>query len=462
MGIKSTQGKSIRRKSVITGLVILVCYTAVFIVMANTVWDWGYQKLAYKVADRVSPWCYVTEDEYNDLYADAAYAMQDAADVFMDSHPSNRANNVGSSSSDDVSVLGEPYDSTLSPVGGSPSAEDSTFSTTSFYSEDLAFWSGKGLYAWRDLSRYHAFLAAEQEALAACYLLGLLLLTLIAIPRLIKQVDSLASAISGLFADKSAPIDLPRSLSETRTELVDIQNRELHNEQATHAAEQRKNELVAYLAHDIRTPLTSVIGYLDILRSSPDLPADKREQFASIAFEKAERLDTLMEEFFEITRYNLQSIPIERERVDLGLFCQQIAESMYPQIQAKSLAIDVQAPADTTVFIDPEKMARACGNLLRNAIVYANPESTIVFNAACADGKLTLELTDQGKEISPEHLDAIFEKFFREDAARTSNKGGAGLGLAISKEIIEAHGGSITASSERGLTTFRIEIPNAL
>ena len=462
MGIKSAQGKSIRRKSILTGLIVFLCYTAVFVVAASAFWDWGYQKLAYKVADQVSPWNYVTEDEYNDLYAEVANDMQYAADTFMDSHPSNKEDAAEDSSSDYASAMNEPYVSALGPEAGLTLSEDSTFNTTSFYSEDLAFWSGKGLYAWRDLSVYHDFLAAEPGALLVCYLLGLLVLLLFAVPRLIKQVDSLACAVSDLFADKSAPINLPRSLSETRTELIDIQNRELHNEQATLAAEQRKNELVAYLAHDIRTPLTSVIGYLDILRSTPELPADKREQFANVAYEKAERLDTLMEEFFEITRYNLQSIPIERERVDLGLFCHQIAESMYPQTQAKSLEIEVHAPVDETVFIDPEKMARACGNLLRNAIAYSDPASTIVFSAERKGSKLVLEFSDQGKEISPEHLDAIFEKFFREDAARTSDKGGAGLGLAISKEIIEAHGGSITATSEHGLTTFSIEIPNAL
>ena len=462
MGIKSAQGKSIQRKFMLAGLIIFLCYTAVFVVAANVFWDWGYQKLAYKVADQASPWNYVTEDEYNDLYAEVANDMQYAADTFMDSHPSNKENTSEDSSSDYASAMSQPYDSALGPEAGITLSEGSTFSTTSFYSEDLAFWSGKGLYAWRDLSVYHNFLAAEPSALAICYLLGLLALSLLAIPRLIKQIDSLACAVNDLFADKSAPINLPRSLSETRTELIDIQNRELHNEQATRAAEQRKNELVAYLAHDIRTPLTSVIGYLDILRSTPDLPADKREQFASVAYEKAERLDTLMEEFFEITRYNLQSIPIERERVDLGLFCHQIAESMYPQTQAKSLKIEVRAPIDETVLIDPEKMARACGNLLRNAIAYSDPASTIVFSAERKGDNLVLEFSDQGKEISPEHLDAIFEKFFREDAARTSDKGGAGLGLAISKEIIEAHGGSITATSERGLTTFSIEIPNAL
>ena len=451
MTVKSVQAKSIRNKTLLVGFCIFVAYTLVFVLSAMQFWDSAYQKVAYKVAAVTAPWNYVTENEYLTLYEDAAYNMQMDVDDFEANNPAYAAENEDSSDqSEDYLLDGVSMEAAeLTP--------SLTISSDSY--EDMAFWSGKGLYAWRDLSVYHAFVDAKPASLVACYLLGLVLLLLLLPPRLISQIDKLAMAIKGLFADKDAPIELPKSLNDARSELLDIQNRELHNEQAAKVAEQRKNELVAYLAHDIRTPLTSVIGYLDILRTSPDIPAADRAKFAATAYDKAEQLDKLIEEFFEITRYNLQSIPIEREQIDLQLFCHQVAESIYPQAQAKQLEVEVRVPNQEQVFIDPSKMARAAGNILRNAIAYANPQTSITFAAHCADGKAVMEISDQGKEISPEHLDAIFEKFFREDSARNANKGGAGLGLAIAKEIVEAHGGTIRAASEGGLTTFTIELP---
>lgn len=486
MAIKSAQAKAIRNKILIVGFCLFMVYTALFTLAALRFWDDAYQKVAYKVAAVTAPWNYVTEEEYTNLYEDAAYNMQVDVDEFVNNSPYYDAENEDDSSSDNTSSDSTSSNTAISSSDSSaddelPSVSASYASGVTYYSdmdamssaeltpsltvsdtsyEDIAFWRGKGLYAWRDLGTYHAFLDAKPASLVACYLFGLLFLMLLLPPRLVSQIDALAVAVKKLFADKDALIELPRSLKDARTELLDIQNRALHSEQTAQQAEQRKNELVAYLAHDIRTPLTSVIGYLDILRSSPDLPARERAKFASIAYEKADQLDGLMEEFFEITRYNLQSIPIEREQVDLQLFCQQVAESIYPQAQAKLLQVEVEAPEGVQVFIDPAKMARACGNILRNAIAYADPSTAITVAASCENGSLSLSIANQGKEISPEHLDTIFEKFFREDAARTANKGGTGLGLAIAKEIVKAHGGSISAQSERGVTTFSIQLPN--
>ena len=434
---------------------VAVVYTSIFAAAANFFWDGAYQKAAYKIAATTAPWNYVTEDDYVNLFCQAAYEKQTEADSFADAFNLDKAAEAMGAPLDD-------YDSSIdtsTKVGSGDSGEAVQAPTADGSYDNIALWNGGGLYAWRDLTQYHAFVNMKPAALACCYLLGLLMLSLLATPWLIKQIDLLALAISGLFADKSAPITLPRSLSEVKNELVDIQNRELHNEQASKVAEQRKDELVAYLAHDIRTPLTSVIGYLDILQNNPKLPTAERIKFAENAHEKALRLDVLVEEFFEITRYNLQSIPIEREQIDLRLFCEQVAESLYPQAQAKSLCVHVDAPEGSAVFIDPNKMARACGNILRNAIAYSNSGEDVAFSAREFEDEIVIEIADRGKEISPEHLQSIFEKFFRTDAARNANTGGAGLGLAIAKEIVEAHGGSIIATSENELTTFTMRLP---
>ncbi|WP_350454928.1 sensor histidine kinase [Slackia heliotrinireducens] len=224
-------------------------------------------------------------------------------------------------------------------------------------------------------------------------------------------------------------------------------------------AERRKNELVAYLAHDIRTPLTSVVGYLSLMNEAPDLPDEQRKRYVSAALAKAELLDTLTAEFFEITRYNLATIPIERTDVGVRLFLEQIAEEFLPEMQRRSITTRVEALEDAEIRIDPDKMARAIGNVVRNAVAYADDGSEVVLSARRADDAgWEIVVSDQGREIAPEHLESIFDRFYREDNARSSS-GNAGLGLAIAKEIVEAHGGSIRAESADGTTRFIILLP---
>ena len=180
-----------------------------------------------------------------------------------------------------------------------------------------------------------------------------------------------------------------------------------------------------------------------------------------------------MEEVFEITRYNLSSIPIERQHFDAALLCHQVADEFYPSAQARSIDIEVRAEEPLECFADAEKVSRVLNNLLKNAVAYADGESTVVVSArreealaSDADGNgdaksaaLVVEVENQGREISPEHLQAIFEKFYREDGARSTQDGGAGLGLAIAREIARAHGGELTARSVEGRTTFTLRIP---
>ena len=165
-----------------------------------------------------------------------------------------------------------------------------------------------------------------------------------------------------------------------------------------------------------------------------------------------------MEELFEITRYNMQNIPIEREKLDVGLLCRQIAEEFYPQAQSRDLIVEVDAEEGLTAFWDSSRMGRVLENILKNAMVHANADAKVLVRAAADDGTVTLSVSNRGEEIAPEHLEHIFDRFYRGDAARGQGTGGAGLGLAIAKEIVEAHGGGIEAASEDGLTTFTIRM----
>lgn len=333
--------------------------------------------------------------------------------------------------------------------------------------DDWDVWSeGEGGYApfvARDLTTYRAVRVLKVPMAILLYLVGCLVIVLWQMQRSLRCFDELSGAVAGLMADRTRPVELPAKLAIAQSELNRIRLEALADERAAAAAEQRKNELVAYLAHDIRTPLTSVIGYLSLLDESPDLPPQQRQRFTHTAFMKAERLESLIEEFFEITRYNLQSIPIERSAVDAQLFLEQIADEFFPQASEKNVRIVVKAPEDQTLFVDGEKLARAVGNVMRNAVAYADAGTTVHVQAQregkgahAAGWKITV--TDRGREISPEHLESIFEKFYREDGARGAQSGGAGLGLAIAKEIITAHEGTISAESRNGETTFTIAL----
>lgn len=315
-----------------------------------------------------------------------------------------------------------------------------------------------GSLALRDLSTYNFFRSLKIPLAVAVFAIGVIVIIVRTLNRSLSYFSDLASALSDPHLVEGGDVELPKELTIASQQIKLMQKKIHDHEQVAVMAEQRKNELVAYLAHDIRTPLTSVVGYLSLLAESPDLPREKRAEFAGIALAKAERLETLVEEFFEITRYNLDAILLERENVDVALFLEQVADEFGIAAQDRAIRITTQAPEKEQVFIDPSKMARAVGNIVKNAISYADPESEVALSAAVDETEMVIATSNQGREISPVHLEAVFERFYREDGARGQGAN-AGLGLAIAREIVEAHGGSIVAESSDGLTTFTIRIP---
>ncbi len=296
------------------------------------------------------------------------------------------------------------------------------------------------------------------------FMAGIVIIVRSGINRALKYFELLIDSVTAVFAKQEGPVMLPSELAPTAMFLNGIKMEGEQNERAAKAAEERKNELVVYLAHDIKTPLTSIIGYLTLLEESPDLPIEVRARYTDITLSKAYRLEGLLDEFFEITRYNLQAIPIERSRFDGALFCNQVIEEFFPLAEGRSLELVYEGPDEMMVFADAGRVARVLNNVIKNAVAYADTGTTVRVSTGltCAqDGFVWWELTvsDQGRELSPQHLERIFEKFFRADSSRGTDDGGAGLGLAIAREIARAHGGDIYARSDAGLTSFTIWIP---
>lgn len=310
----------------------------------------------------------------------------------------------------------------------------------------------------------HGLIAMLFIPLTICgFVLGIVLVVRSGINRALGYFDLLLDSVSDILAKREGPIVLPAELAPTAMALNGIKVESEQNERTAEAAEERKNELVMYLAHDIKTPLTSIIGYLSLLEESPDLPVEVRARYTGIALAKAHRLEELLEEFFEITRYNLQALPIERSRFDGVLFVNQVIEEFYPLAEGRALSLAYEGPEELSVFADASRVARVLNNVMKNAVAYADAGTDVVVRTnltVAADGFVWWELTvtNRGRELSPQHIERIFEKFFRADEARASS-GGAGLGLAIAREIARAHGGDIYATSDAGVTSFTIWIP---
>ncbi|MDO4429018.1 MAG: HAMP domain-containing sensor histidine kinase [Atopobiaceae bacterium] len=231
----------------------------------------------------------------------------------------------------------------------------------------------------------------------------------------------------------------------------------------------RRSDLVTYLAHDLKTPLTSVIGYLSLLDEVPDMPEAQRVRYTGVALDKACRLERLVNEFFDITRYSLTNIELELAPVDLAGLLVQLVDEFYPvlaahgnvaQVTVAGTVRTVEQPGEPLVVMaDAARLARVFGNLLRNAIAYSDEGTPVEIAATAGEGGVVVTVSDTGATIPSHKLRAIFDRFFRLDESRGSATGGAGLGLAIAREIVELHGGTISAASENGLTTFAVELP---
>lgn len=456
--LKTEQARSMWTRLVIRYVLVLVAFTVIYGILLVTFGNALARSIGNQVADSTSDWHYLTASEFNDRVLSGALDTTNLQVIELGTIEDYYAG-LGMSIPEGVSdnaaagamAAGVPRDDL---DAWESLSEEEQYKILSQEGEDV-------MIAYRDLRVYNDIKPLKPLVILALYVIGLFIITVFFMRRPMRAVDAISDAIASPGLVKGEAVTLPRGLKTTQSELELLQSRILRNEMEAKAAEERKNELVTYLAHDIRTPLTSVRGYLELISEGEGMSAERQRDFAGRALVKADRLESLVEELFEITRYNMQNIPIERERLDVSLLCAQVAEEFYPQAQTRGLSIEVDVQAGLDAFLDSSRMGRVLENIVKNAIAHASAGTSIVM-AASADedaDEVVLSVSNVGKEISPEHLEHVFDRFYRGDAARGQATGGAGLGLAIAKEIVEAHGGSIVATSEGGLTTFTMRLP---
>lgn len=317
--------------------------------------------------------------------------------------------------------------------------------------------------------------------------IGWIILTRRFICRPLRYLDEIVAAAEQLASPSDQAVTLSPALKNIQDNLNLVREQALRSAILAKEAEQRKNDLVVYLAHDLKTPLTSVIGYLTLLKDEPELSPEFRARYTGIALDKAIRLEDLINEFFDITRFNLTTLTLEKERVHLSRMLEQITSEFLPILSEKGLSWRTEIAPNIELLCDPAKMERVFDNLIRNAVNYSYPNTEILLSLeaspeasadhtsaaapaesgaeaavsvkSTAPSRVLITVSNHGRTIPPDKLNRIFEQFFRLDSSRATATGGAGLGLAISKEIVELHGGSISAASENERIIFTVMLP---
>lgn len=224
-------------------------------------------------------------------------------------------------------------------------------------------------------------------------------------------------------------------------------------------SERTKNELITNVAHDLRTPLTSIIGYLELLAGNQQVPADMQHKYIEIAYGKSRRLQKLIEDLFGFTKLNCGKIAMHVGQIDIVKLLGQLVEEAYPNFVEKGLSYDLQSNVPAKIInADGNLLARLFDNLIGNAIKYGADGKWVLVKIHAEGETVTVSVTNYGYVIPADELPLIFNKFYRVEQSRSSSTGGTGLGLAIAKEIVDMHGGTISVASDLNGTVFTVKL----
>ncbi len=221
--------------------------------------------------------------------------------------------------------------------------------------------------------------------------------------------------------------------------------------------EYTKNELITSVAHDLRTPLTSIIGYLDLVSEEHKLNNEMKQRYIEIAYNKSKRLEKLIEDLFAYTKFSFGEVTMELSEIDMIKFINQLVDEFYPSFQESGLEYDFCTTSSSAIVIaDGNLLARAFANLISNAIKYGKDGKSVKLKLVRDNEKIIVTVTNYGKLIPEKDLKNIFDRFYRVESSRSSETGGTGLGLAIAKSIILMHGGTIDVRSNFEGTVFEV------
>lgn len=270
-----------------------------------------------------------------------------------------------------------------------------------------------------------------------------------------RYFNEINRGIDALITEGTEDVSLSPELNATERKINSIKHNLSRRKQEALLAEQRKNDLIVYLAHDLKTPLTSVIGYLTLLRDESGLSPELRSRYTGIALEKAERLEDLINEFFDITRFSLTTLTLELERTNISRMLEQIADEFLPVLSEKELTWELDLARDISLLLDPGMAERVFDNLIRNAVNYSYPKSTVFLSLKQVGSIAEICIRNHGKTIPPEKLEHIFEQFYRLDSSRSSATGAPGSDLPSQRKSSPSTAAALRRKAKKKVSCLR-------
>ena len=234
----------------------------------------------------------------------------------------------------------------------------------------------------------------------------------------------------------------------------------LHDVTRVEAAEKSRREFIANVSHELRTPLTSIQGYVETLIEEPQPNAETRREFLGVILKNATRMNRLTEDLLALASVESPDYKLALQPMRASALVHDALESLGGMVVDSGVKLESGGAPEAVVMADPDAMNQVFGNLIENALKYARDGKRIRIGARVVEAGVEFSVQDFGPGIASEHLDRIFERFYRVDKARSRDSGGTGLGLAIVKHLVQAQGGRLWAESELGAgTTFRFTLP---
>lgn len=293
--------------------------------------------------------------------------------------------------------------------------------------------------------------------------IGIFSLTFLLLQRKsLKYIDKIAVAVQNISeGDLNTEIEVlgddEFSMIAANLNRMEADIRELMDKERE--SERTKNELITNVAHDLRTPLTSIIGYLELLSKGVPLPPQMQQKYIDIVYTKAKRLEKLIEDLFGFTKMNYGKISMNVGKVDIVKLLGQLLEEFYPSFADKELTYELTSNVPAQIIsADGNLLARLFDNLINNAIKYGAEGKKVLVKVNAEEEIVTISVTNYGYVIPADELPLIFNKFYRVEQSRSTTTGGTGLGLAIAKSIVDMHGGTITVTSDLHGTVFTVKL----
>ena len=236
----------------------------------------------------------------------------------------------------------------------------------------------------------------------------------------------------------------------------------LHDVTSIEAAEKSRREFIANVSHELRTPLTSIQGYVETLVEDPNAKPETTREFLGVILKNTTRMNRLTEDLLALASVESPDYKLALQPTRAKALLHDAIESLGGIVVDSGVQLQSAGAPDAQVMADPDAMTQVFGNLIENSLKYAKAGKRIRVGARLVNSEVQFSVRDFGPGIASEHLDRIFERFYRVDKARSRESGGTGLGLAIVKRIVQAHGGRIWAESELGSgATFHFTLPLA-